>query len=166
VRARCKECDHKYYELVRDRVSVTSAEYRAQNRDSLAIKQRQFRADHAEIISARSITYRSRNPNKMRDWHKRNPNANRAYLAKRRALILGSSDTHTADDIQEILRLQKQRCACCRCQLQKYDVDHITPLSKGGSNGRANIQILCPVCNRQKNAKDPINFMQLKGYLL
>lgn len=29
-----------------------------------------------------------------------------------------------------------------------------------------NLQLLCPTCNQQKNAHDPIDFMQSRGFLL
>jgi|GEM_PF-3286127 len=33
------------------------------------------------------------------------------------------------------------------------EVDHIKPISKGGTDKPSNLQLLCPVCNRKKGAK-------------
>lgn len=33
-----------------------------------------------------------------------------------------------------------------------YDIDHIVPIAKGGSNDPTNLAIACPICNNQKKA--------------
>lgn len=49
---------------------------------------------------------------------------------------------------------QKWRCAKCDCLLPAtYQVDHITPLALGGTNGLANLQALCPKCHTSKTRK-------------
>ncbi|MFZ1365737.1 MAG: HNH endonuclease signature motif containing protein, partial [Brachymonas denitrificans] len=75
--------------------------------------------------------------------------------------------THTAEDVADLFRLQRGKCACCRTSIKRcYHVDHIEPLARGGSNDRTNLQLLCPTCNTRKSAKHPIEFMQSRGLLL
>ncbi|MEV4606157.1 HNH endonuclease [Neorhizobium sp. LMR1-1-1.1] len=67
------------------------------------------------------------------------------------------------------MRRQKYRCAECGASVRKTTerhVDHIMPLSRGGSNGKQNLQVLCPPCNLKKAAKHPIDFAQERGRLL
>ena len=93
----------------------------------------------------------------------------RAYYHNRRAAKRAAEGTHTAADIAQLLQSQKSRCAVCRIKLTPkigHHVDHIMPLTKGGTNDRYNLQILCPSCNCSKNAKHPVQFMQERGFLL
>lgn len=90
-----------------------------------------------------------------------------ANQGKRRAKKLGCQFHYTQHDVKELLEQQKDRCAYCHVKLNGvYHVDHIIPLSKGGENGKHNIQICCPTCNLRKHAKDPIDFAQELGLLI
>lgn len=73
--------------------------------------------------------------------------------------------------VDRLLKLQKSKCPVCKELLvldgdMKFHIDHIVPLAKGGSNHDENIQLLCRDCNQEKNAIDPVEFMQLKGFLI
>ena len=48
--------------------------------------------------------------------------------------------------------VQEGRCAGCRMvfPFRNFDVDHVIAQSKGGSDHRENLQLLCPACNRLK----------------
>ena len=48
--------------------------------------------------------------------------------------------------------VQEGRYAGCRMvfPFRNFDVDHVIPQSKGGSDHRENLQLLCPACNRLK----------------
>lgn len=103
----------------------------------------------------------------MRDvWPSASLDALRAKEAKRRKYARDSTEHHTADDIADLMLRQKGKCAVCKDTLDAYHVDHVVPLVAGGSNGKLNIQILCPSCNLSKGRKDPIAFMQARGLLL
>lgn len=115
--------------------------------------------------------YREANLEDVKDYQRRWRQENRetvyAYIHKRRALKKGSGGTHTSADLNEIFAAQKGRCALCRINLgSSKHIDHIMPLSRGGSNGRANIQFLCPSCNLSKGAKDPVDFARERGFLI
>lgn len=87
----------------------------------------------------------------------------------RRSRKLGNEGVHKPEDITEILKRQKFKCAECGVSVKdkkNRHVDHIMPLALGGSNWPTNLQILCPPCNLSKSAKHPIDFAQRKGRLL
>lgn len=97
-----------------------------------------------------------------REYRKRNPEMMREAQAKRRGL--GRLPRGTVKRIGEA---QRWRCAVCRSGIAgNYHMDHIEPIAKGGAHDPLNIQLLCPSCNLRKNAKDPIAFMQERGFLL
>jgi len=48
------------------------------------------------------------------------------------------------------------RCRRCKkvfTRLSDFQVDHIKPRSKRGTDNPANLQLLCPTCNRKKSNK-------------
>lgn len=97
--------------------------------------------------SAKQITQR---------WKRKNPESARNIWRNSKALRRGAEGKHTKEDINRILLDQKNRCKTCEKELSitGFHVDHIEPVSKGGSNWPWNLQILCPKCNLSKNAKD------------
>ena len=94
------------------------------------------------------------------------PNKN-TQAANRRALVRGAEGRHTRVDVDRILKQQGNKCAWCKTRLtEKYHVDHIMPLSKGGSNWPNNLQCLCETCNVRKSAKHPLDWARQNGRLL
>ncbi len=52
----------------------------------------------------------------------------------------------------EVWRRDQGRCVDCGSR-QRLELDHIVPLSKGGSNTVRNIELRCEACNRKKGAR-------------
>lgn len=50
-------------------------------------------------------------------------------------------------------------CEYCGKESQDYHLEHLVPLSKGGSNEVDNLGIACKECNLQKGAKTHLEFM-------
>lgn len=117
-------------------------------------------AANPEIHLARQKEYRSKNPEAMAAL-------SRKYKANRK----GATGSHTGKDILFIFNSQRGLCANCNKKLfksgkNKYHVDHVIALARGGSNWPDNLQCLCPSCNMSKGAKDPIAWAQENGRLL
>lgn len=98
------------------------------------------------------------------DYKKNNKEKVRVWGANRRKKNVGKLPS---DIIEKLKTLQKSKCPACMKSLSHgFHLDHIVPLSAGGLNEVGNVQLLCIKCNLTKSAKDPIKFMQEKGFLL
>ena len=60
----------------------------------------------------------------------------------------------------QVLAESDRRCALCGAteKDRPLDVDHIIPRSRGGTNDKANLQVLCSRCNRAKGNLDTRDF--------
>ena len=92
----------------------------------------------------------------------------RQRIHRRRAVRLAQTEMGwVSPDIRtRLYAAQGGKCAFCTKPLGGvYDLDHVVPLARGGLHDDANLQILCPYCNRSKGAKDPVEWAQSKGKL-
>ena len=58
---------------------------------------------------------------------------------------------------QRIRQTAQNRCGYClspqHLVMARLEIEHIKPLSKGGSNDESNLWLACPLCNRYKSDK-------------
>lgn len=146
--------------------------WQAANLDRHNEQARAWSARHPDRKKEVSNAWVDRNPELRKqvacDYVKRNLDKANALWHKRRARIRGNGGSHTPEDIERLIPLQGGKCAnmACRVPLKhQYEIDHIMPIAKGGSDNVDNLQLLCPLCNRKKSAKDPIVWAQENGLL-
>lgn len=77
----------------------------------------------------------------------------KAITARYRALREAAEGNLTASEWLEILRQHKHRCYYCKRKMQNLTMDHVIPLSKGGSHTKENIVPACRSCNSRKHNK-------------
>lgn len=73
----------------------------------------------------------------------------------------------TKQDIAEKFKEQKGKCYYCECDIgaakdKRWNVEHLIPLSRGGTNFPSNIAVSCATCNFTKSTKTPWEFMPEK----
>lgn len=61
------------------------------------------------------------------------------------------------------LELFDHRCAYCATEGAKLEMDHVTPISKGGTHTADNIVPSCVPCNRSKGNKSLLIFLLVRS---
>jgi 5-methylcytosine-specific restriction endonuclease McrA len=80
---------------------------------------------------------------------------------RRRSLLQAAEGSYTEEDIQAIRKALIDRCYYCGIELKGAgDIDHMTSLSKGGTNWPSNLTLACKTCNLDKHGKDAKSFFE------
>lgn len=94
-----------------------------------------------------------------RIWRRANPASVKQATQNRRARELAAPGSFTRSDLESIYAAQNGLCAYCEAPLSGgYTVDHVIPLSRGGSNWPGNLACACAFCNTSKGVKTPEEF--------
>lgn len=140
------------------------------NPDYSSVKGRLRYASDREGAAKQNAAYYAANKEYFaeanRRWRQENPDAARAITRRAKAARKGATGSFTVADIDRLKLAQKGKCCYCRKPLLKYHIDHIIPVSKGGSNYPSNLQLLCPPCNQSKKDKLPEDFARKMGFLI
>ena len=186
LRAECKDCrsvsGRRYYAEHREHVLERQRAYQEEHPDEVrAAKaaaararyamhpedarqyQAEWRAAHLEQAHAAVARWDSTHADERRAYSRSRralcPEAHAAAQRNRRARERSATGTHTHNDVKEQYERQHGRCYWCGVAVgDSYHVDHVMPLSLGGSNGPENLVIACAPCNRAKNASHPMDF--------
>lgn len=176
----CKSCVNEYVRKYHQEHKQEAREYREANKEKLkaarrvrdlAKKERKQRTiignrDRAlERTKERQREYRDTHKQYERErkhrWFLENREKSRAAFQRRRAIKLGAQGNHTVDDVRTQYQAQRGTCYYCKAKVgENYHVDHVIPLSRGGSNGPENIVIACPFCNLSKRDRLPHEWAQ------
>lgn len=93
-------------------------------------------------------------------WYS-NPTNRRIHRLRRRALQNDALGTCTADQLRA--RLELWGWSCWMCGTHYEAIDHVIPLSNGGTNWPANLRPACKECNSRKGSKNWRLFQKAEG---
>lgn len=161
----------EYYQRNNEAIKARNRAYRIADPLRFKEKSAKYRAEHPEKVRARVAEYRAANRQTLREYQrqyqKAHPESYRLHNQNRRAARKSRGGSLSKGLSERLFKLQRGKCACCGLPLgSDYHLDHIFPLALGGTNTDRNIQLLRALCNSQKHAKHPVEFMQQRGFLL
>lgn len=166
----CKECMKNYYIANKERYAENGRAYYSANKERKAEQGRDWRERNKEWKAERQRVYRSANSGKWtkyrREYNAKNkeryaeqrrayeashPDLRRSIKLRYRATKAAAEGDYGVTDIKRQYEAQGGRCAYCSTPLSKgYHIDHVVPLSRGGSNKPDNLVATCPTCNISK----------------
>lgn len=112
----------------------------AANPEKNIASKRKYADANRELVRASSRRWYEANKHRWREYSE-------AYCKRLRA----AGPRWTKADVDRMCEAQGGGCVYCGRRLSSgMDVDHKTPLTRGGSNNADNLQLLCKTCNRKK----------------
>jgi 5-methylcytosine-specific restriction endonuclease McrA len=189
LRNECRVCIAEYEKEYRathaEKIAKVLSDYYQEHKEYLKHVNREWALNHPEVVRVYKQNYEMRNPDNNKRYYQENKDkviaAQREYRKnhppsplklkagkqRRRARILGGGGSFTEQD--ELAQYDRQHGKCYWCGKKvgkKYHVDHVQPLSRGGTNYPSNIVIACPTCNLSKSDKLPHEWQGNNGKLL
>jgi 5-methylcytosine-specific restriction endonuclease McrA len=142
--SRCKECLVEVDKL-------NHVQYYEKNRELIIKKTSEFYHKNKEGIHEKTRQDRKLNPEKYKEIDKKHSLRRMGMTRKAMVDPLFKLDTHW----KYLIKWQRGRCFHCLNPLLENNihVDHIVPLSKGGSHSGENTVLSCAECNLKKNDK-------------
>lgn len=144
-RARSRQC----YERNREAMNARSAAWRRAHPERSRDYVRASHKRHVKKRSAYMKAYRKANPEWLRVW-------NRNLKLRRR----GVPGQHRPHQIRLIYESQAGLCYYCSAPLlETYQIDHMVPVSQGGTNWPNNLCCSCGDCNQAKRTMTAEEFL-------
>ena len=137
--------DPEYVESERARGRAYSATDRG--KEVGLAQNRKRRAEHREEVNRKHREY-------ARERYNNDPEYKQhlaEWFRRRRNMKRSNGGTYELDEWQMLVAMTKGKCLCCG-KKRKLELDHVKPVSKGGTSNLDNLQPLCRSCNAGKGA--------------
>jgi len=130
-------------------------QYWQKNKEELQKEFRKYYQINKEREKERKRKWEKNHPDKIREygqkWTKNNPDKIREKNLKRRTKGTIKRGIISKLINENIFKYGIITCEKCKKECENnFHVDHIVPISRGGTNDYSNLQILCQYCNLSK----------------
>jgi len=159
---------YKQYVLKREQTIAAKVRYRKLNEDKVKKYSKEYNSRPEVILreQQRRILEREKNAEYQRNYlnTEKGREKSRIKIAKRRALRNSVPSTFTLEQWKESKKYFNFKCAYCGEKVDRFDQDHIVPLSNGGTHTKQNIIPSCEYCNGSKHNKDMENWYRMQSF--
>ena len=151
----------KYNAAHKDVVNERSLKWYEANKERAKGNNRKWYEANKDLVKDRSLKWAKSHPEqakeKARKWDKSHPEQGKSADHRRRAKIAGNGGSFSPTELQDKFAAHGNQCAHkskpeygpCD-QTGKLQIDHIIPVTLGGTSDILNIQPLCPRHNIRK----------------
>lgn len=133
-----------WHEKNRDEHNARMRSYAAANKEATAARSHRYYEEHRDELIERTMT------SKLAD-----PAAERQRCANKEARRRAQKMVGSAEDVDRLIVFERDEgtCGICREPVDRktFHLDHVVPLSKGGTHTYANVQVAHPSCNLAKS---------------
>jgi 5-methylcytosine-specific restriction endonuclease McrA len=154
----CRSCHKRATQKSRDNDPNYLAKARARmqtvyaaNPEAVKGRARQWREEHPDEVRQRDRRYRQENRPRARQQER-----------DRRARERAAEGEHTTEEWTALCHAYDNRCLRCGDE-GPLTVDHIVPLTRGGTHNLANLQPLCARCNVSKGNRHSTDYRPDRG---
>ena len=154
----CKDCcnlaTRRYYENNQKKETARKRKHHAENREKESARHKKWAEANCDERAKYQKKYYHENRERLLEQAKKryaeNPEKGRELYARRRARILNAFVAEV--NRSEIYKRDKGTCHICKGKVDpnKWHLDHIYPLSKGGTHEPDNVAVSHPECNMEK----------------
>lgn len=152
----------------KEKAAERSRRHYEDNKDKALDQSKRWHAENPEKVQKTQQDYYARNREARREssrrWRADNPDKVAAQNAERRAREAGAS-TEEEIDFKRIYQRDRDICYLCGRKVKKSErhLDHVIPLSRGGTHSEDNLRLTHARCNLIKGSKlveeiDPAKF--------
>lgn len=155
----CRECSHEWRQENADKLRESRREYRAANKDAIKAGWGRYYAEHKGEIAERKKAWNEANAERVSEYgrvYRQSPawkEQHSKHQAKRRGLVKGAIIGGDLPTAQELAEQYGKACLYPGCDSTLPTLDHVIPLSRGGSHSISNFQPLCKSHNSSKGVK-------------
>lgn len=168
----CKECvsvnKANHYTENRDRLTAYKRDYYKRNTDTLSQRNKQWRSQNQTYLSEYKRTYYRENKERLSDQMRQyqKDNIDRWLLDSHRRRMLKSVSAFDGSSNQDVIArwgefcyLGGERVAQDGKPLENFHLEHVVPLSRGGSHTIDNLRPSCAHHNLSKGGKVLIAYL-------
>lgn len=162
-RVRKEVRDSLYRESNKNEQAIRARKWYEKNRDAVKEKSKRYYITNKRKKLSKSKEYRENNKEKLSSYNSEYCKNNRDLCSmkssRRRAIKAGNGGSHTVD--QRKNKFQELGNICYYCGIPgKMTVDHLTPISRGGTDDIGNIVPACLRCNCSKRDRTAKEFFE------
>jgi len=169
---RILKCHRKWYQVNKEKERIRKMNDRREHPDRIHARDNARHAKNRVKIRIQDNQWRKKNPEKVKQYYQKycknhkeqerirhrkyyqtHPGKQKEHMTKKLARRRNALGSWTAEEWIILCEQYGNKCLCCGRGDVGLTADHITPLSKGGTNYIWNIQPLCRSCNSKKHTR-------------